>query len=80
MLCSKMIRKRYQRRESGITMINMGLSQNSSTRTSSCSSEFLKLMAVIEILSGKLFKNKFEKTISLEFTHQEGVRYTINTS
>jgi hypothetical protein len=79
MLCSKMIRKRYQRRESGIIMISMALSQNSSTRTSSCSSEFLKLMAVIEILSGKLFKNKYEKTTSLEFTLQEAVRYMINT-
>jgi hypothetical protein len=80
MLCSKMIRKRYQRRESGIVMISMGLSQNSSTRTSSCLSEFHKLMGDIEILSGKLYKNKFEKIISLESTHQEGVRYTINTS
>jgi hypothetical protein len=61
-------------------MISMALSQNSSTRTSSYSREFPKLMAAIEILSGKLFKNKYEKTILFESTLQEAVRYTINTS
>lgn len=58
MVFSKMIRKNYQLREWELTMISTVLSQSSSTRTSNYSNEYLKLMAGIEILFEKPFKNK----------------------